>query len=184
MIVQSTLKSSKAKEFYLSRDFTPIFIYNWLLDGIPEYKNKYDAFIHRNILNFIFMTADIHLTLNKMVGKQNVMIDGKYKKARVYLFETKSLYIAVQAETGDRGASWSVLEKTNLNTPSSHYTDDLLGWSRDNLKELSDFMREMCWSLLENHEDNKKDYLVSSEEYLSELQKEFGKFTTNENLKA
>lgn len=94
-----------------------------------------------------------------------------------YTYLKQNLYIALQAETGDRGSGWSVLEKGNINQVSFHYTDDLLNWSKINLKELSDFFREICWSLIENNEEYKRDYMVSNEDYLNDLQKEFGNFS-------
>lgn len=187
MISQSSLKSSKAKEFFQTKNFNGIYLYDWLLQGAKPHKNNSDYYnCMHTTPSFIFMNADLHLTLNKMVTKQNAMVDGKYKNARLYLFETPGLYIASACETGDRGSGWYYLDKENLSSKKiSHYTDEILHLSPSKAKELSDFMREMCWNLLDKNLDYQKDYINHEkyEDFLNDLENQFGKLNKKIKLK-
>lgn len=49
--------------------------------------------------------------LSPIFGKCDCMEPGRYKKARVFAFETPTYYIWCDNESGDRGNTWSVARK-------------------------------------------------------------------------
>lgn len=106
IINQSQLKAQDAKNFFYEKDFFGIYMYDWLLMGAPKNIIGKVISLFHIAPSFILMGEKLHVELNKVVTKQNTMIEGKYKKARLYLFETPSLYIAATCETGDRGSGW------------------------------------------------------------------------------
>lgn len=184
IIKQVPLKSEDAKNFFYEKDFFGIFMYDWLLMGSPKNIIGRAISLFSNTPSFVLMGANLHFELNKIVTKQNTMVEGKYKKARLYLFETQSLYIAATCETGDRGSGWYVLEKSGLNNiRKAHYTDEILNFDKESLKELSQFLKAMCWNVIENNMEYKKEYVEENKRYesfIKNLQEEFGKFSDTE----
>ena len=181
IIKQATLKSEEAKKFFYEKDFLGIYMYDWLLMGASKsILNRLTSSLS-HAPSFILMGAKLHLEINKIVAKQNTMVDGKYKKARLYVFETPSLYIAATCETGDRGSGWYVLKKSNLNNvKTQHYTDEIFDADASSLKELSQFMRAMCWNILENNQEYKKECTQENKRYesfIKKLEAEFGEFS-------
>ena len=181
IIKQVPMKSEEAKNFFYEKDFFGIYMYDWLLMGAPKNIIGKAVSLFSNTPSFVLMGAALHVELNKVVTKQNTMIEGKYKKARLYLFETPSVYIAATCETGDRGSGWYVLKKSDLNNVRKmHYTDEILKFDKTNLKELSQFMRSICWNVIEHNIEYKKEYTEENKRYqsfLQSLQEEFGKFS-------
>ena len=87
------------------------------------------------------LDSDLHLDLNKLVDKQSFTQPGKYKRARVYLFDTPCTYISAVCETGDRGSSFFYCNKPDL-TKSQ---DD------QHLRDLENFFRTLFLNILKNN---------------------------------
>lgn len=54
----------------------------------------------------VMMWSDLHRSLEMAFGKCDGMAPGKYKKARIFAFETENFRIVAVTETGDRGSGW------------------------------------------------------------------------------
>lgn len=148
----------------------------------PDYKKQNEVYEYYQP-NFVFMDANLHRDLNLIVKTPNCQIDGKYKKVRLYLFETPNLIISAECETGDRGSGWFCVEKSNTNSRKGYYSPtDLLGFSPENLKELSYFMRYMVWHLIDKNTQNKHDCL-DYPDFLNSLESQFGTFSLKKQNK-
>ena len=170
------LNSKDSRSLYYERNFKFVMDYQWLLLGVPAYRDMKDYFeITRqgNVPWFIFMDSNLHKTLNQIVPtqKQNAQISGKYKKARLYLFETSSFYIAAACETGDRGSQWLFLDKENYE-PRAGYSsgNEVLMLEYAKARELSEFFRHMAFELIEKNPEYESE---NSSEFINALKKEF-----------
>ena len=56
--------------------------------------------------------ANLWRSLAAAYGRCDCMVEGKYKKARVFAFETENLYIWCASEAGDRRTEWFVSDKS------------------------------------------------------------------------
>lgn len=59
----------------------------------------------------LISSSDLWKPLTAAYGKCDCMVEGKYHKARLFIFQTESLYIWCATETGDRGTSWFLSDK-------------------------------------------------------------------------
>lgn len=57
------------------------------------------------------LSSDLWKPLSATHGKCDGMVEGKYRKARVFAYETDNLYIWCNTETGDRGTTWLCADK-------------------------------------------------------------------------
>lgn len=60
-----------------------------------------------------FIAGDLWRNLTAAYGKCDCMVPGKYRKARVFAFETPNFYIWCDTESGDRGTSWQMAAKSS-----------------------------------------------------------------------
>jgi hypothetical protein len=63
---------------------------------------------------FFACSSDLWKPLTVAFGKCDGMVPGKYKKARVFAFESASAYVWCHNETGDRGTSWFMASKDSV----------------------------------------------------------------------
>lgn len=141
------LKAKKARDFY---EQTPLFSfmdYGWAMMGCPEinFQGRKQIQFDQKTPYSIFLTSDLHLALNAVFEKQNCMVEGKYKKARVYLFESEYFYITAQCETGDRGSHWCIGYKASS---SPVILDNMTNEARE---DLGQFFRAMTYHILNNY---------------------------------
>lgn len=61
---------------------------------------------------FVLSASNLWKGLDPAFGPCDGMVPGKYRKARVFCFESPNLYIWCHSETGDRGTGWFFAEKT------------------------------------------------------------------------
>ena len=73
--------------------------------------------VENSMICLVFTDSDLHKPLQAAFLKADCMIPGKYKKARLFCFETPHLYLCAVTETGARGSSWYCNEKDPKNTP-------------------------------------------------------------------
>lgn len=71
----------------------------------------------------IMTGSDLWKPLMAAYGKCDGMVAGKYRKARVFCFDTESLHLLCNTETGDRGSSWFVFEKVNFDPSLMQVSD-------------------------------------------------------------
>lgn len=93
--------------------------------------------------------SDLWKDLTPAYGRCDMMEPGKYRKARVFAFETPTRYIWCNTETGDRGTTWLMAKK---DAPQSD-----CGWSayeRDPaaLAEAAEFLVELSVQMGMNNE--------------------------------
>lgn len=61
---------------------------------------------------FLLGDADLWKPLTAAYGKCDGMVDGKYHGARLFSFESQNFYFFCRSETGDRGTSWYISDKS------------------------------------------------------------------------
>lgn len=146
-IKKVNLSPNKAKKLCQDLDFHPIQNYDGLI--------LREEGLHTTRLGstMTLMDANLHLDLNKLVEKQSFMQEGKYKRARVYLFETENVYIAAVCETGDRGSSFSSTPKIPRGKENQEKC----------LQEMQDFFRALFLNILKNNEKAFQDATSLSE---------------------
>lgn len=112
-----------------------------------------DAMLGAGSLGFMLMSADLHKPLTAAFGKTDGMVEGKYKRARTFWFETPRLYLAAVTETGDRGSGWYVGRKScDVDVPSSGFMrlfEVERDWPADIRDELSEGLRQIVCGMLE-----------------------------------
>lgn len=173
------LKPTEAKDLFFNGHFAEISEYKWLMDGANKVANRFELQKFK-VPHFIFFNPNMHLLLNTLVKdqKHSVMIDGRYKKARVYMFETPNLFIAANCETGDRGSSWHFASKEHIKTqnpPEYHHNDEVHLLSSEAIKELSNFLQLMSWHFIKNGALNKRESAEFAG-YIEKVEKQFGAF--------
>lgn len=142
------LNSKESRDLFFNHNFSSMIF----LDEILNYNNVKIEKGKENCFYYL-LDSDLHKSLNVYFDKQNAQINGKYKKARLYMLETENLYIAAVCETGDRGSGWYFCNKMNL-MPSRGYSNgkDFFALPEELKKELSDAMQEILNNLIRNKE--------------------------------
>ena len=67
-------------------------------------------------VSYAMTRSDLWKLLTSLYGKCDGMVPGKCRKARVFCFETESLYIWCDSESGDQGTRWLFIENNMLDT--------------------------------------------------------------------
>lgn len=165
-IHQHSAKNKKAQELLYCGSFYYLTDYEELL----SHKNPMKTGKKFNIYSHL-MSANLHKDLNQIVGTQSSSIEGKYKRARLYIFETKNMLFASICETGDRGSSWYYADKKqtqkmfNQNATADGFFGHLFEQFTENQKdEVSQFFKALLLSVYQHNAEyyqenkNNKDW--------------------------
>lgn len=90
--------------------------------------------------------ANLWRSLSAAYGKCDCMVEGKYKRARVFAFETDNLYIWCSSETGERGTGWFLSEKSAREPTTASESYQFARWGGDNgerVQEVRGFVRSL-----------------------------------------
>lgn len=82
-----------------------------LVDGVNPHPLNMPGPIEAWMAGSLLMGADLGKGLEAAFGKRDGQVEGKYRKASVFAFETPSLLLFAVAERGDRGSEWSAAPK-------------------------------------------------------------------------
>lgn len=111
----------------------------------------------------LICSSGVWKPLTLAFGKCDKMVEGKYRRARLFAFETPSLCVWCHNETGARGTSWYMADKASIQGANSmmvkqgfcHYREFKKG-ATDTIEMIS-FINDLFLSVALAHEPTMED---------------------------
>ena len=132
----------------------------WLLAGMPGGRDgMHDRGAEMAQAHAAFstlMSSGLHKALEEGWGKCDGMVDGKYKRARCFVFETESWLVVALTETGDRGSGWYAGKRGDVGKahPGFYSPYELEATASDGeLLELSKFLKGLVLGISRGSSD-------------------------------
>ena len=112
-------------------------------------------FVDFPLYNYALTSSELWKPLTAAYGKCDGMVTGKYHKARMFSFETQSLYLWCVTETGDRGSMWQFLDKThfdpNNRTKINGFCMKSIDHTHPNVVEIENFICDLLLDMIQSH---------------------------------
>ena len=117
----------------------------------------------KGVVSFL-CDSNLWCSLAAAYGRCDCMVEGKFKKARVFAFETENLYIWCASETGHGGTEWFVSDRSELAQKSASNDHEFARWDGADewkLGEWKGFMKSLIVGAALAHEATMAKYAPS-----------------------